>query len=268
MAASSFYLTLPSNSSAKHYTNNTAGHYFTQLPQTIDVRQDGGDEYEVGLSEISFSNMYCNVKPLTYMLSFRYDGQQTMVTVPGGLYLSIKKVIGALKEGLQEAMNETGRHNAVSLTYDENSRRAKLRVIDPKVSIRLSDQLADFMQMSERELFAFNSTQQPGHVVPQNYYESERMMRMSSDFEAVYVYTDLIEHRVVGDVLAPLLRVIPVSKTDGDMVHRVFTKPHYAPLLRTRFDSIEILLSADTGEPLVFEGGKTIVTLHIRRRRL
>ena len=47
-----FYLTLPSNSSMEYYPDNTTSHYFTKLPQDIHLTGD----YEVGLSEILFSN--------------------------------------------------------------------------------------------------------------------------------------------------------------------------------------------------------------------
>ena len=61
-----FYLTLPSNSSVNHYPDNNASHYYTNL---------GGD-FEVGLSEIQFSNSYYNVEKgvLDPVPSYRNNG--------------------------------------------------------------------------------------------------------------------------------------------------------------------------------------------------
>ena len=48
---SDFYLTLPSNSSMDHYPYNSGAHFYTDLPQEIDLT---GREYEIGLAEIQF----------------------------------------------------------------------------------------------------------------------------------------------------------------------------------------------------------------------
>ena len=45
-------------------------------------------------------------------------------------------------------------------------------------------------------------------------------------------------------------------------------KPHYKPVLRKRFSDIHISLRDDQGEPIRFEKGKVIVTLHLRRAKL
>ena len=270
--ASSFYLTLPSNSSEKHYANNTAGHYFTKLPQTIDLHQEGIDasknEYEVGLSEITFTNSFCNVKAKTYMLAFRYGNRQQMIVeVPAGLYFSPEEIIQVLQKGLQDAMRVSQKMNAVVLSYNTATRKSKLEILDETVKIVFSIELAKFMRIPLVEVHPTAIKVEHWHgPLKKGVYESEQIIRMDREFEAVYVYTDLIEHRVVGDIVAPLLRMIPISKTDGDMVHYIFTKPYYVPLLRTRFDSVEILLTTDTGQTVVFEDGKTVVTLHIRRR--
>ena len=58
------YLTLPSNNSMDYYPANNASHYYTKLPQTIDRSGD----YEVGLSEIQFSNSCYNVEKGEYWI--------------------------------------------------------------------------------------------------------------------------------------------------------------------------------------------------------
>ena len=84
----------------------------------------------------------------------------------------------------------------------------------------------------------------------------------------IYVYCDLIEHRLVGDTLAPLLRILPTADQTSDIIHCIFQKPHYIPLAKRNFNFIEILLATDTGKKLQFQSGKTVATLHIRPRRI
>ena len=42
----------------RYYPDNSASHYFTKLPQDINLTGN----YEVGLSEIQFSNTYLNIR--------------------------------------------------------------------------------------------------------------------------------------------------------------------------------------------------------------
>ena len=54
---SSFYVTLPSNSSMNYYLNNTLANYVTKLPHSFDLP----GEWEVGSSEIQFPISRYNV---------------------------------------------------------------------------------------------------------------------------------------------------------------------------------------------------------------
>jgi hypothetical protein len=54
---SHFYITLPSDSSANYYPDNTITRFVTKLPEGI--RLEG--EYEVGLTEIIYPHTWYNV---------------------------------------------------------------------------------------------------------------------------------------------------------------------------------------------------------------
>ena len=82
----------------------------------------------------------------------------------------------------------------------------------------------------------------------------------------MYIYCDLVRHRQVGDTMVPLLRVVPATEKNADVTYRIFEKPHYQPLARYHFNTIEIRLSTDTGKIPSFASGKTVITLHLRPR--
>ena len=50
----------------------------------------------------------------------------------------------------------------------------------------------------------------------------------------------------------------------GEVVHQIYEKPHYIPLAKRSFNSIEIKLAWDNGKEVLFESGKTVLTLHFR----
>ena len=79
--------------------------------------------------------------------------------------------------------------------------------------------------------------------------------------------TDVVESRIVGDSLAPLLLSLPVGGSHRATVYDRFTNIHYVPLLYAHFKSIEINIRDDTGRFVPFDYGKVTVTLHFRRRR-
>ena len=97
--------------------------------------------------------------------------------------------------------------------------------------------------------------------------EAEHVVQMYKGFDTIYVYTNVVESRIVGDNVATLLRALPVGGSHGGAVSDRFTNIHYVPLLYAHFKSIEINIRDDTGRFVPFEYGKVTVTLHFRRRR-
>ena len=97
--------------------------------------------------------------------------------------------------------------------------------------------------------------------------EADDVVNLTQGFDTLYIYTDVVEPRNVGDTLAPLLRAVPISGRNGDTVSARFTNVHYVPLLRSNFDSIEVDIRNDMGRRVPFEYGRVTVTLHFRRRK-
>jgi hypothetical protein len=81
----------------------------------------------------------------------------------------------------------------------------------------------------------------------------------------LYVYSDIVSPYLVGDVQTPLLRVInPKGKRD-EIVSVSFNNPFYVPVARRGFDTIEININDQFGQPIAFTGGRSLVVLHFRR---
>ena len=100
-----FYLTLPSNSSMKQYPKNVPGHYYTKLPETIDL---SGKYYEIGLAEIQFPNTYSNVVAGELMIIVQPDKPTGYMALdlPQGLYDTPEVMVSSLNELVQQAYLE------------------------------------------------------------------------------------------------------------------------------------------------------------------
>jgi hypothetical protein len=97
-------------------------------------------------------------------------------------------------------------------------------------------------------------------------YYSTPGLDMQSHLRLMYVYCDIASYTFVGDVKAPLLRVCDTEGEYGQNVRMIFTHPHYIPLGRTSFDTLEINIKDELGRSMPFEFGKAVVTLHFRRK--
>ena len=250
------YLTLRSNSSMGYYPDNNASHFFTRLPQPIEVN----GEYEVGLSEIMFDNTqkYIKVGENQCKLIFRANRQrQTGVEyLPEGSYGAGEQLADALNGVMDPYFTEETTTEAIRFKY--NGRRMMIKIKKPGGYVKLSGDLQRLLGF-DRPVFGTGPDQELSETGSENVGEAPR---------AVYVYSDIVRPRPVGDALVPLLRIVPPGKRSRDVIHHVFEKPNYIPLSRFRFDTIEILLTDDAGQKVAFGKEKSIVTLHLRRRRL
>ena len=81
----------------------------------------------------------------------------------------------------------------------------------------------------------------------------------------IYVYCDIVDPQIVGDTSAQLLKSIPAQGKFGDVIAKTFTNIQYVPIRTKSFEVVEVLLRIDTGDPVPFERGKVVITLHFRQ---
>lgn len=84
---------------------------------------------------------------------------------------------------------------------------------------------------------------------------------------AMFVYCDMIEHTMVGDTLAPLLRTCHLqSAPQGASINHIFNPSYYMNCNKTTINTIEIDIRTDSGDPFpLMKTSKLILTLHFRR---
>ena len=253
-----------------YFPNNAAGQYFTKLPQPIQLE----GKYEVGLSEIQFSNTYKNVYEDQCIMTLVVFEDTLLVNVnqpsgrgayevkeeyemkvPAGLYESADQFISTLNTILKQKLGyqENGK-SRVKLFYNNATKKCRLSVYEENCVLELSDSLKRILRIGENQQLPFHRGR----------YEGEGMVNLNEDFKSVFVYCDIVSPRPVGDVMAPLLRIVPMEDKMNEVVHRIYEKPHYCPLSRQQMNMIEIFLSTHLGQKLSFDSGNTIITLHFR----
>jgi hypothetical protein len=85
----------------------------------------------------------------------------------------------------------------------------------------------------------------------------------------MFVYCDIVSDQYVGDVMAPLLDLVPVKRgAMGDRVQYSLIPPSYLEVARKFIDTIHVEIRDDEGVLVPFDDSKAtvVVRLHFRRK--
>ena len=96
--------------------------------------------------------------------------------------------------------------------------------------------------------------------------EGVRQCDIAEGFSALYVYSNIVEPQIVGNVLAPLLRIVPVQERRKE-TNQVQTFDHvqYLPVSNNGTQTISTFIRHDDGRLVSFQSGKVIITLHFKK---
>ena len=229
------YLTLFSDSSLSTFSKNTQCDFKVKLDHSIQVEKDN---WEVGLVEIITPTEINNItKDDNYMIlrfsdrkicedidtctSFR--GYVDMkVFIQKGHYASPRHLVEEIQENInfQYGLTLKNSNATISITYGENSARVKLDVQDPRqVKIIFPKAIAELLGV-DRNYF--------DKPVANEKYIFRYGVDLNTKIHQLYIYSDLASYTFIGDVTAPILRVLPFeSKRENNHLHQEFVNVHY-----------------------------------------
>ena len=254
---SHFYVTLPSNSSMSYYPDNTVTRYKTRLSQPISL--DG--EWEVGLFEFEYQRTWYNVEEKDSTIRFDHmkNGKtvRDKVHIPHGYYTNIEELTDRINTSFVVFGVENGIATMPQLRVDKLTR---------KISIHTSDGMRIFVSVGLGNILGYDEREDVINVygIPDTVLTLHNTYNTEVNCQSLFVYCDILERVFVGNTKAPLLRTISVSGKHGNIVREKFDKPMYVPIQQKHFETIEVDIRNDFGEPVSFVNGKSSVTLHLR----
>ncbi len=275
-----FYLTLPSNSSKRFFPDNTLMEFTTKLPSTIELT----NEWEVGLAEIMFPRSWytipeegliievdyrrCSPEWKTMMAGRQARGEDISVKefhtdaeieLKGGFYKTMEDIQQELKLSIKAAFDAVDQSiSPPAFYYNPISKRMHITV-PAGMYIRFPLPLGDILGLTPEQTIMCNKTEINFSVV------GNLPCNLQTGVHALYVYCDLLQYTHVGDIKAPLLRVVDSGGETGEVVTRYYERPRYVPLQKKSFDTVQLVIRDDLGEKILFSSGKVLVTLHFRR---
>mgnify|MGYP001794346078 FL=1 len=247
---SSFYVVLPSNASFKTFKDNKLHTYKVKIPKLPSTEGD----WVVGLTEICYPSCWPNIKDEGTIYIKWNDSEEIMdYPVPPGFYPNIDKLLKKIIDILH--LNKSGVGNKLSFIYDEISNRVVTFIAqDAEFKICFSSNVAAPLGLESGKFYSKGP-----HLAP---YPAD----IHDGSSTLYVYSDIVQKRLVGDNMLPLLKVIPAEPMQTVPSHKWvrFKNIEYISSVKTHIDTVEINIRRDNGEIIPFESGKVVVTLHFK----
>ena len=257
------YITLPSGASQDIFPNNTIGRYKIKLPGELHFDKS---QYEVGLTGLEWPHSFQNITrttmkiqpldsngdpmPSPIRLSFSAGYYNTAQELASEMNIAIRKVSSGRQHCFFEVAEPSGR---VSFRVSDGSPVPGFAI---KVSWRVYCKLG------------FSLVRVPGFTIKTG-TEAPHLPDVNAGLSTLFVYSDIIEsQRLVGPMLSPLLRILPIHGKRGEIVHFEPRHIEYFDLKHDRISEVMIECRSDSGDLLHFTAGKVVATLHIRRKGL
>lgn len=270
-----FFIILPSNVIADEYPGNTSSHYFTPLPKPL-VLEPG--RWEVALVGISYPFSWLNViepwNKIVFLNYITYNGEdeenikKELVVgndiLNGYDYEQHKKVVPTAFYSDRQLLEKIE-----SLRPDSYSSRFTVDKTSNKVTISLHGKEGIVFDKYFAELLGFGDNitlinRGFGEVS----YEATRPVDLNPTLHAMYIYSNIVQDTLVGNVYCPLLRIVHVTGKYHAHVDKTFINPFYIDVSPKTISAIEVSLRDDQGTLINFLTGKVILKLHFRKKRI
>ena len=270
------YVVLPSNSSLEYYPNNTLANYKVKLAKPLEL--DG--QHEVALVEMIYPHRRLTVEPDEAYITFHYwkklpklrlkrkaeqqtqDVKKTEKQTKATKHRRVKQFklqaeIYETAEDLLRAINKLGVESLGVFSLEEGKFKVKFGKDTSKM--KLSPRMA--------HLLGFQKAEEPYHAAFSS--TAEFLPHFESQNHALYIYSDIVDNQRVGDVIAPLLRVVcPDKQRMGETISEKYIKPYYLPVNKNFIETIDIQIRTTSGHLFPFLSGSPVVlSLHFRRQK-
>ena len=277
----SSFLYLPSNVASHRYVSNTLSHFKIPLAKPLNFCDP--HNLEVSLSELYFPSSYYNIsQDYNSILTIQYHIQGLVrtknITIPQGHYdpasymkevnREIKKIKHKFTPMSEPKVLFKGR-----LKYNPNSRKITLVLNNHLEAMTFYGD--DFINMlglekaNDPDDLTIKFKEDELHSGKEYYCEFPKSCSFNYKGAHMYVYSSLVKDSMVGNVFAPIVRVVGLQdKPKNETIHGEFIVPHYLPLRSSPFNEVVLELTDGMGNPMKFNQGNSVVVFHFRKKSM
>ena len=268
---SHFFISLPSNVIEKK-ENNTIADFITNLPYPIKF----DSTWEVGLSEISYPFSWYNILSRQRVDVVDIDGKSYLLRpmfLEPGYYDDANKLADLIARMLAAYIDEDLVQSKPSIYHDGISHKFQCFLGIKK------DTLENLYLMFDSELSAMlgfrdvkgNELEKyPKLKIENNFgaYWAPECFDFTAGIRELFVYSDVCDYSIVGNSSHQLLRTVktPYNYQYGQQFVVTYDRANYIPLSSSEISSIKVSIKDGMGNPIQFQFGRTVVTLHFRKK--
>lgn len=266
------YISLPSDSSSELFPNNTIAAFKVKLPNTLTLDRS---KSVVGLTSIEWPHSFRNITNVDFKLTYNQTESETTyrqrplrVSIRPGYYQTPQELVDELNNKLRQVHipSEGSDHilNGNQHCYFEFDERTETLSFLTSEDSPAQFQLHMHWKLYCKLGFALDKS---ANTWIKTGDKAQYVVDLDAGFSTIYVYCNIIESsRIVGSMLSPLLRILPIDRKHGEICHFEPRHVEYFPLRYDQVSEISIELRTDIGELLEFQSGKTVVNLHIKTK--
>ena len=258
----SFYMTLPSN--VPNPASNKANSFKIHLATELELR----GKWECALAEITYErNWRIFTDPITVYVHvyepkatsrLEFNIRKWPIPVNNGIYSTtdsfIRHFFDCFKAEVEKQSHQDLKpiYHAMDYRFMDGVATIKSTYASP-VKIFFPDFIGAMIGIETGALYLVNNSHQ---------WIPPKQMRTTP---SLYIYCDIIEDNIVGDVRAKLLRTVPVIGEQSDTINIAFAKLYYHPVRPGYISDVEMLICDDAGGKIQFGPAKTVIVLHLRK---
>jgi hypothetical protein len=260
-------IVLPSNVSKRYFPNNTLCEYTVKLPEPIDLSKG---QWEIGLSEIQFFKSWYNVTEA--ILIVQTQDKTINIAIPDGYYQTNESLVKHLNEALR-CYCAKAIHNNITFEYHEITRKCGVKIQSNEEltsqfkSMEFNDTLKKILGIENFDVETNpECLQESVNEDDTNVFLITGMhpIRLRTIFNLM-IYSDVVSDSVVGDIKAPLLRVVAVKEGHWKYQSTTIDKIQYMPVSKKELRTVSVYIYTDYGQLVPFTDGRTTVTVDLRR---
>jgi hypothetical protein len=180
-----------------------------------------------------------------------------VITIPKGEYKTVDSMFSMWDEFLRKSkfnkdLQFTLMHDGIYLSS------SKHEISLPENSVEIAGPLINQMFDVENPL---------PQIDPKVLFYKKREREFTIRTPKVaFIYTDIVQHQIVGDTQAQLLRItdLPIAQDKG-YGSTSYSELQYLPLLKGYIETIQVHIKTVAGDMFPFTNGTFIVKLHFRK---
>lgn len=258
-----FNVTLLSNSCLNLFPKNKTSEFQVKLNRPLFM-----ENFKVALTSAIFSNKFNNITPGNSKVVFGPKvtpgippvlSTHVKATIPKKNYKSIDELIAAINENVEGVSNL-----GIKILLLDSGRVKVNEVFIEKLKLFAgATSTVEPIIVFENKLATVLGF--PPNVNIINKTSSAYNLDAGIPHE-IFIYSNIIEHQIISDTSAPLLKILPISSNNGEKNHVELINRDYLNVFGNQIDTIKIECRDAQKNLIAFEDGNgLILKLHFKR---